>query len=317
MFQLLLLTLPIFMLMATGFFAVRAGWVSESALPSLGSYVIKLALPALLFQSMASRPVMESLDFDYLRAYALGSVTLLLLAFALSARVRRLQCWEAAFQGLGSTLANSAFIGLAVAGKLFGSAAAVAVALTMLVDLLVLIPLGLVLAELCSGEGGAGRRALMLFKSTLTNPLVLAILAGLLMAGFELSLPESLDQAVGMLGRSAAAVALFVIGGSLVSSSIKGRMFDIGQMTLFKLVLHPLAVALAVWLLPGFDPSMQAIAILMAAMPMASVLSLLGERYGQTALCSPALVVATGLSFISINLVLWLLGLAGMLPLSL
>lgn len=317
MFQLFLLTLPIFMLIATGFFAVRAGWVSESALPSLGSYVIKLALPALLFQSMASRPVEESLDFDYMRAYALGSVVLLVGAFTFSAKVRQAGCWESAFQGLGSTLANSAFIGLAVAGELFGSAAAVAVALTMLVDLLILIPLGLVLAELCSGQGGAGRRAAELFRRTLTNPLVLAIITGLLVSWLELRLPESLDQAIGMLGRSAPAVALFVIGGSLVSSSVKGKVVDIGQMTVFKLLLHPAIVALAVWLLPDFDPAMQAIVILMAAMPMASVLSLLGERYGQSALCAPALVVATGLSFLSINLVLWLLSLAGMLPLSL
>lgn len=241
----------------------------------------------------------------------------MLLAFAFSARVRRVGCWESAFQGLGSTLANSAFIGLAVAGELFGSAAAVAVALTMLVDLVLLIPLGLVLAELCSGQGGAGQRALQLFRRTLTNPLVLAIMAGLLVSWLELALHEAIDQAVGMLGRSAAAVALFVIGGSLVSSSVKGRTADIGLMTGCKLLLHPALVALAIWLLPDFDPAMQAIAILMAAMPMASVLSLLGERYGQSALCAPALVVATAVSFISINLVLWLLGLAEMLPLSL
>ncbi len=304
MFQLFLLTLPIFMLIAIGYFAVRAGWVSESALPSLGSYVIKLALPALLFQSMASRPVEESLDFEYIRAYALGSAVLLLVAFTLSARGRGASCWESAFQGLGSTLANSAFIGLAVA-------------LTMLVDLLILIPLGLVLAELCSGQGGAGRRAALLFRSTLTNPLVLAIFAGLLVSWLELRLPDALDQTVGMLGRSAPAVALFVIGGSLVSSSVKGKLVDIGQMTVFKLLLHPAIVALAVWLLPDFDPAMQAIAIIMAAMPMASVLSLLGERYGQSALCAPALVVATAVSFISINLILWLLGLANMLPMAL
>ncbi|MBP0047918.1 AEC family transporter [Marinobacterium sp. AK62] len=316
MLQLFLLTLPIFLLIAVGFFAVRAGWVSESALPSLGSYVIKLALPALLFQSMASRPVEESLNLDYLRAYALGSVLMLVIAFAFSARLRKLSCWESAFQGLGATLANSAFIGLAVAGEIFGSAAAVAVALSMLVDLLLLIPLGLLLAELCTGEAGAGRRALQLLKRTLANPLVLAIAAGLLVSWLEFELPEALEQTVGMLGRSAAAVALFVIGGSLVSSSMQGRAVDISQMAVSKLLLHPAIMALTVWMLPDFDPAMQAITILMAAMPMASVLSLLGARYGQSALCAPALVVATALSFISVNLVLILLGVAGMLPLS-
>ncbi|MBR9829411.1 MAG: AEC family transporter [Oceanospirillales bacterium] len=316
MLQTLLLTTPVFILMAIGYLAVRADWVNASALPSLGSYVVKLALPALLFQSMASRPVSESLDLDYLRVYALGSLVLLVSTFVFSWRGRGLDLWPSAFQGLGSTLANSAFIGLAVAGKIFGSAAAVAVALTMLVDLLLLIPLGLLLADLFSGRGGALKNTLSMLGRTLTNPLVLAIAAGLLMSLAELRLPEALDQVVGMMGRSAPAVALFVIGGSLVNTSLKGQMTDIGQMTLFKLLLHPAAVALAVWLLPPFDPVMQAIAILMAAMPMASVLSLISQRYGQSALCSPALVVATALSFLSINLVLWLLGLAGMLPLS-
>ncbi|WP_286237619.1 AEC family transporter [Neptuniibacter halophilus] len=315
MLQLFLLTLPIFILITIGYFAVRAGWVSESALPSLGSYVIKLALPALLFKSMASRPVEESLNFDYMLAYACGSVFLMLIAFTVSTRLRGASCWESAFQGLGSTLANSAFIGLAITGELFGSAAATAVALTMLVDLLILIPLGLIMADLCSGEGDPVQRTLQLFKRTLVNPLVLSIAAGLIVAWQGLSLPAVLEQAIGTLGSSAPAVALFVIGGSLVGSSVSGRLADIGQMTLFKLIFHPAAVALAIWLLPEFDPVMQTLAILMAAMPMASVLSLLGQRYGQTALCASSLVVATALSFMSINLVLIILSQTGRITL--
>ncbi len=317
MLDILLLTTPVFILMTIGYLTVRADWVKASALPSLGSYVIKLALPALLFQSLASRPLSESLDIGYLSAYALGSLALLVGAFVFSWRGRGLDLWPSAFQGLGSTLANSAFIGLAVAGGLFGSAAAVAVALSMLVDLLLLIPLGLMLADLFGGRGSAWKNLMLMFRRTLANPLVLAIIAGVLVSLAEVQLPDALDQMVGMLGRSASAVALFVIGGSLVNTSIKGQMADITQMTLFKLLLHPAAVALAILVLPPFDPAMQAIAILMAAMPMASVLSLISQRYGQSAVCSPASVVATGLSFLSINLVLWLLGLAGMLPLSL
>ncbi|MBA4503192.1 AEC family transporter [Marinobacterium marinum] len=316
MLDILLLTSPVFILMAIGYLAVRAEWVKASALPSLGSYVIKLALPALLFQSLASRPLSESLNMGYLSAYGLGSLVLLLGAFVFSWRGRGLDLWPSAFQGLGSTLANSAFIGLAVAGGLFGSAAAVAVALSMLVDLLLLIPLGLMLADLFGGKGTALKNLLLMFKRTMTNPLVLAIIAGGLVSLTEVQVPNALDQVVGMLGQSASAVALFVIGGSLVSTSVKGQLVDITQMTLFKLLLHPAAVALCVWILPPFDPIMQATAILMAAMPMASVLALISQRYGQSDVCSPASVVATGLSFLSINLVLWLLDVAGLLSLS-
>lgn len=302
------------MLIGLGYLAVRLGWVAKPAIAGMGSYVIYCALPALLFNALSTRDFAEIFDFGYLTAFCIGSLTVLATGFLVARQVRGQVLESAAFLGLGGAMANSAFIGYAIVVQLFGSGAVVGVALSMLVDLVLLVPITIALAETARQDAGSvAATVLTTFRRTLTNPLVIAIAAGVLASLLEWRPGAALQKVLELLAGSASAVSLFVIGGTLVGLSLRGRFASIGQMSLFKLALHPAAVALMVWLLPPFDPMLQATAIILAAMPMAGIFPLLAQRYGQEESCATALVGATAASFVSINLLLWLLAGRGML----
>lgn len=315
MLIILAVTGPIFLLIAIGFVSVRTEWVPRVAIPGMGVYVVHCALPALLFSSLARRPFAETLNGTYLLAFALGSVAALLISFSIARLLRGKTLAESAFHGLGASMANSGFIGFALVVELFGSVAVTGVALSMLVDMVVLVPITLALAESAAAEGrGPAMAVSTALKRTTSNPLVIAIALGLLASLLRWNPPEMMMKVLDVLAGSAAPVSLFVIGGTLVGRSIRGRGVDLVQMNLTKLILHPVLVALMVLVLPSFDPVLQTTAVLLACMPMAGIFPLIAQRYGQEGDCATALVTATALAFVSVNGVLLLLSGLGRIP---
>ena len=145
-------TTPIFLIIALGFFATRAEWISQSETRALGAFVLRFAMPALIFKALASRPLAEIADIRLIAAYAGASLISFALVFALYAGGERRR---AAMRALGGSAPNSGFVGYPVASLLIGPQAAVGLAMCMIVENIMTLPLGLTLAE--SGGGGAAR----------------------------------------------------------------------------------------------------------------------------------------------------------------
>ena len=72
--NILTVTTPIYLLIGLGYIAVRAGWLARTDMRVLGQFVLRFALPALLFTMLARRSVVEIFDARFLLAY-LGGYT--------------------------------------------------------------------------------------------------------------------------------------------------------------------------------------------------------------------------------------------------
>jgi predicted permease len=191
----------------------------------------------------------------------------------------------------------------------------VALALCSLVENLLVMPLGLALAD--AGRGGARQSLRGLVWNTLRtvsrNPMMLAIAAGLLVSALGWQLPLALDKTVSMLASASSPIALFVIGGSLVGLQLQGIRSDLALIVLGKLLLHPVCVLALLLLFPPADPLLRTAALLFAAAPMMSIYPMLAQRQGQERLCSAALLAATVASFFSLGALIAFLP-AGWLP---
>jgi len=80
MLNVLAITSPIFLLIALGYGAVQAGIMEKGGTRPLGAFVLTFALPALIFKSLAQRPVAEIANWGYLAAYGGGSLIAYFLA---------------------------------------------------------------------------------------------------------------------------------------------------------------------------------------------------------------------------------------------
>lgn len=310
MLDIFAITLPIFLLIALGFAAVRGQVVPREGVGMLGRYVINFALPALLFRILAQRPPGGTADFGYLLAYGGGSLAVFMLGVVVTRYVRGKSLAAASIIGMGMTFSNSVYIGLPVVTQAFGPEAGVAVALCLVVENFLMFPLILVLAEGGRAADGEANRLTVLrtaLRRTVTMPIMPAIVLGAVCSALSIRLPEVLARALDLLAASASPVALFVMGGSLVGFRLRGIVVEVAQVAVGKLVAHPLAVFAILAVLPDFDPRLESAAVLIAAMPMVSIYPVIGQRYGQQALCVGSALVATAASFVSLSAVLWLL----------
>lgn len=301
---------PIFGVMAIGYIAIKTELMPKAAVPLLGRFVLFLALPALIFSTLAQTEVTHLIEPMYLLSYGLGSLLAVLLGFGLSRLLWKEDLTHASVNGLGMSLSNSAFVGYPVLLQVYGALPVAAFTMTLLVENLLIMPLVLIVLELSRALAEGGNKAEVLsrfFKRLSTHPILLAIVVGI---GFSLTgwtLPSVIEGSLGFLANASAGVALFVIGGSLVGMQIKGDIVRISGITFGKLALHPALVALMVWLLPPFDPELQRIAILMAALPMLSIYPVLAGNYTDPSRYAATLVAATLASFLSLSIVLLLL----------
>ena len=305
--SILAVTLPVFLLIAIGYALARTGFFSPDQVHGLGRLVIGIALPALLFRTLAQRPLGEVFDARYLVVYGVASLTMLSGGFAWFRLVRRRGITASAVRGLGMAASNSGFIGFPLALRFLGPPAAVALALTMLVENLLILPVAMALAEAGSSAHRApGAIARGILANLARSPLIVAIFAGTVFALTGLHLPEPLAKAVAMVADASAPVALLAIGGTLVGLRVTGIAGEIAQVASAKLILHPLAVLAMLMLVPIADADLRRAGILFACLPMPSIYPILGQRYGEEKFCAAALLAATLASFVTISAVLWL-----------
>lgn len=306
MFAILNLVIPIFIIIGIGYFAIARHILSQTALRGMGRFVVTFALPALIFQAIISQPIGAIMNPVYFLGYAGGSLISFFIGFAI-AKLRRQTSVAAVVNGLGQSASNTGFIGYPLLLTLIGEKAGIFFSLNVLVENLLILPLFLILGDSFAAKGGKRWQLIKtILGNLLKNPMILAMLAGLLCALFGLgdSLPYALKKAVNMLANAGGAIALFVIGGSLVGLKIRGSMPDIIQITLGKLIIMPLAV-FALLRLFGAGGDVMLAGVLLAGAPMASMYPLMGARYGHQRRAAAALLATTVLSLLSTSTIIY------------
>lgn len=311
MFDVLSITAPIFITIAIGFALVRFSLFDGAAMKVLGNYVVTLALPALLFKVISQRPIAEIANASYLTAIAVGSLVVLAGGLFYAKRVQKADTTAAAFSAMGMVCPNAGFIGYPILLLTFPAVAGVALALNMIVENLLLIPLLLAIAE--SGQSGkVSWRATLAhtFNRMVRNPIIIGIAAGLIVSLLGIQFPAPLMKPFDMLAASSAAVSLLVIGGTLAGFSIRGMSTEVAPIIIGKLILHPLAVLGATLALPfiglaALSGEMQAAAIIIAAVPMMGIYPILAQRFNRERSSAVALLAATVLSFFTLSAIIW------------
>ena len=107
-------------------------------------------------------------------------------------------------------------------------------------------------------------------KQVFIHPLVLATIAGFVVAALGVQLPGPVDSLFTFLRSAAAPCALFALGAMLASSPVGRVSFDLPVLIGIKLVVHPLIVYLLLGWIGGFDRVWVYSAVLLAALPPAA-----------------------------------------------
>jgi malonate transporter len=317
--EILSVTVPFFALVLCGYLAARLHALPGAAIPGLNAFVLYFALPCMLFRFGAGMPVMQLLNPVVLAVY-LGAGLLIVGLTVATTLSEQVHLKDAAFGALVAAFPNTGFMGVPLLAALLGQGAAGPVITTVLADLLVTSSLCIALAQL-HGAAGLGMRTAIAraLRGTLANPLPWAIGLGAVVSATGVTLPGTLATIIKMLGEAASPVALFTIGavlwraGQHVHTRTPIRLYV--PVALIKLFIHPLCVlalgAAAGWLGAPLSSFNLTVLVLAAALPSASNVSLLAERYGaDNGRIARIIMTSTVLAFGSFSLLAWALGVA-------
>ena len=314
MLHVLSATVPIFLVVGLGYLLTRRGMFKRADMTVLSKFVVKVALPLLVFVNVSGRTVAEIFQPTYLLTYAGASMAMFALAFGY-ARVFGRSPLRATFMGMGMGGTNNGFMGFPIFLILFADYAGAAIGMDMLVDNVLIIPLTLFLAEQATGTGALAQRIVATVRGVLLHPLVLAIIFALVLNSIGVTLPAVLDRTVRLLAQTSSGVALFTVGGLLVGLQVRGAITDIVTTVTGKLLVMPaLAVGIVTGLvalgLPGLPPELRAAAVLTCALPTFSILPALAQPYGEQDVATASMMLSTLVSFVTLSG--WMLVLAAM-----
>ena len=290
--NILLVTFPFFALVLAGFVAAHRRMLPLDAIPGLNGFVLFFALPCMLYRFGASTPIVQLLDATLFLAYLLCA--LLMVGFVVAVSLNKRIGWnDASFGALVGAFPNTGFMGVPLLVALLGASAAGPAIVTIVVDMVITTSLCIALSRLDGAdEHGASKAAKSALKGVLTNPMPWAISLGGLSSAMDWQLVGPVAKTVGLLADAASPVALFTIGAVLARSQIRVKESghppilwrDFLPVALFKLILHPVLVllVLAAAVQMGFviERFTMVVVVLVAALPSASNVALLSERFG-------------------------------------
>jgi predicted permease len=305
---LLEIVLPIFGVVLAGYLVGRTNLIGPERIDGLADFTFFIAIPALMFRSVVRNVRWDNVDAGVLIAYfGAGLIVFALTAF-LGRRLLRTGFEEAAVLGLAATFGNSVQLGIPLVVRAFGEQGLVPLMLIISLHALVLIGLTTVLLEIGRGRGGGARAAaLQSAKGAAKNPIIIAMLSGLVGAAVDLKLPQIADEFLALLGSAGIPCALFALGAQLARFAFAGSLAPTTLILALKLALLPaLVFVFARWL--GLAPETVAVATLAAGMPTGANVFILANRYSvyQAPVVS-AVVVSTALSLATITLMIaWL-----------
>ena len=313
MLTILTITFPIFAMVGIGYLTVTKGLFRPADTGVLGGWVMNLALPALMFQALAARPISEVFHPGYMGAYMFGGVLTALITYIWFGFTTDSSRRGVAM--MGTYCPNSGFIGYPLFVILFPSDAGLILAMNVLVENIVLIPLALIALDASKPDDGTGQSTMArlgtVFLGMAKRPLMIAIALGLVASAFGGNLPEAVDHLVGLMASSAAAVALFVIGGSLVGVPFQGNLKLAWQMVVGKLLIMPLMTGLSMLALAalgfGFTDNLRDAVLISGALPTMVITAVLAQELGRGAVASLAILLATITSFFTLNALLLVL----------
>ncbi len=299
------IVLPLFVVMAVGWFSRRVGLLDGELVRRMNRIVFHVFLPVLLCKNIYSSSL-ESLMSPGIFVFAVAGI--LAMFFILLVAIPRMETENSRRGVMMQAIfrSNYAYFGIPLVEAMFpGRDTSVASLLVAVV-----VPLFNVLAVIVLETYRGGRAdARQIGKKILTNPLIIGSLLGLvlLLTGLHSRIPAVLLTAINDLGKVATPLALFLLGASIDFSKTGGHIRQLAVCVLGKLVVFPvLAVAIAALL--GFrDVELASVLIIFGAPAAVNSAVMAQQMGGDAELATDAVVFSTAFSAFTVFLFVFVL----------
>lgn len=306
-----LILLPIFGLIAAGYGCRMVGVLGPTAATELNKFVVWLALPALLFDIMAHMPWHTIYQPGFFWSFTLGCAAAFLLVFFFQ-KLKGKSTADASVDGVAAAYPNTGYLGFPLLLLIFGHNSLIPTTTATIIVACILFAIAIALIEIgLQSERQFHLLALKVVRAIIKNPLIISPLLGAACSSAGLTLPNSIETFLKLLGGAASPCALVCLGVFLASrqkansselpSGARLNVTTVGLVVIAKLVLQPLLTwMVAVWVF-ALPADLTHMAVLLAALPTGTGPFMLAEYYRRDAqITSAAILISTVLSIITL-----------------
>lgn len=289
----------IFGLIGLGYAAARSGLLSNDVGERLADFVFVLAIPLLMFDTLASADLHGVSPWRIWAAYFLPFAIVWILSNRMVVNLFGRDDRAGIVAGGAGAYSNAMLIGIPLIQTAFGESGMVFLVVIVAIHLPVFMVVSVMMNEWALTADGAaddasrGETWRRLGKSLATNPVLIGIAAGILWRVTGLSIPRVGAAVIEPLARSAGPLALFAVGMSLVNYGVARQIHTAFAISALKLVLLPALVLATAWAM-GLSPLGVTVVTLVAACPTGVNAPLIAIRLGTgQALASNVLLIST------------------------
>lgn len=298
---------PICILVLAGYLITYFGVLKAGDVAGLSRFVFNIALPVLLFNSLANVTLPPRLDWQFLLAYYLVVLVIYGLGMWLSKRWFTTPVKEQAVFGMGASYSNLMLVGLPIISAGLGDEALLPLFLLVSVHSAILFFITSVLLESGVGNGRSFTQiGLQTTKRVIRTPIIIGLAVGFVFNVLAIPIPAPIAAAFDIISDATLACSLIVLGASLTTYKIAGHITEAGLIVALKLALQPILVWVLVFYVFDIDPLWGTVAVMAAGMPVGISAYIYADNYqlGIAAL-STAVLLSTILAIFSQSF--WLL----------
>ena len=299
---------PIFLLVAAGFVLAKIGLIGATAIDGLTKMTFWTLIPATLFLTISANRVSELFNLSIWIAYY-GAVALTAISvFVLLRAGKKNSTPEAIVLAFGAIFSNIGMLGIPVVDILFGHEGLLVLATILCIHAISLLTSTILLLEWSRNRTGNPAAILgKTLRAQICNPIIIAIICGIVVAASGITLPTVAMTFFGMLKAAMPPIALMLIGAGIYGQKLRGNLGTSITGAIAKVCLMPSLVFLIGTAL-HLPLRTLAPAIMIAALPPGVNSVLMASSYGiARERTATTMLVATLLSVVVLPLLAFML----------
>jgi len=299
--------LPVFGIIVTGYLAGRFEALGPDSAAALNRFVFYFALPTALFVITARAPIDKIFNWPFI-----GGALLTLLIAVIVGRLwfHHHDVATLSMVGLTAGWGNVGYMGLPLLLTAYGPDGALPTIVSILSVIIFFVGGAIAVLEGVRASGASPLHvASHLARMLLRNPLVISPLLGIVFSMTAFPLPKAVSNYLDLMAAGVAPAALFALGLSLVGHKLMGNVGEVIWLAALKTVVNPILTFALVTNVFTMEPLWSQAAVILSAMPTAANTYVIAQQYNvYFKTVSPAVVISTGMSVVTIFLLLMWFG---------
>lgn len=295
--------LVLFIVLFLGYFIRKRNIIDEHSSKKISSLVVNVTAPFLIIGSMTRKTNLGSKEIlGILSISVIVYICMFLMTFIVP-KLLRVEKNNLGVYKFMIMFSNVGFMGFPVVSSIFGQEAIFYASIYNLPFYGLVYTLGIYFVSMNNKD-----RMKFQFKKML-NPGVCAVLIGLFIFSFKLTLPYAVTETIKMMGGLTTPLSMIVIGSSLANVQIKNIFSNVRLYiySFLKLFVFPVIIFIIIRNF-GFNEIMTGVPVIIMGMPVAANAVILSKEYGgNDNLAAEGVFISTMLSIITIPLLVYLL----------